>query len=45
MILDEKRNPHLHSNVASMETDLPDDLAFALMRVEGEDPGDHADCH
>lgn len=43
MIPNEKRD--LHSNVASMETNLPDDLAFALMRVEVEDPGDHADCH
>lgn len=43
MIPNEKRNPRL--NVASMETDLPDDLVFALMRVEVEVPGDHVDCH
>ena len=43
MIPNEKRNPHL--NVASMETNLPDGLAFALTRVEVEDPGDHLDCH
>lgn len=43
MIPNEKRNPHL--NVASMERNLPADLAFALMHVEVEDPGDHAGCH